>query len=602
MRHGTRPRWLVAGLTAALALCAAASAVPAEPGARGARETAGEPIELHLPVRSASPKSIDPVHGASSYDNALCSMVYEPLLQFAYLERPYRLEPLLVEALPEVSPDGRTYRFRLRADARFADDPCFPDGEGRPVAPADVFYSWKRQADARNRPQGWWLLENTVVGLDAWRDAQNAAAELDYDAPVPGLRILGEREFEVELVAPVERFRWVLAMFQTAVVPREAVERYGAGLARHPVGTGPFVLERWDDTGAVFARKPDWREERFPTRWTPEDEALAPARSAGKRLPLADRVRLTFFEKEPPMWLRFRDGTLDYTEVPADEFGKAFDRRTRELLPEFSEAGFTHRVVPVDDFISRQFNMADPLVGGTSERARALRKAIVLAIDPDEFNADFYQGKCIVYDGMIPPGMAGHPAGGRVGEESRGPDLARAREYLAQAGHPNGEGLPPIHYWGASNASGAEHADMLARQVARIGVKLELHLLEFTALQEAIAKRRAQMFTYAWAPDYPDAENFLCLFYGPNATPGVNWSNYSRPEYDRLYEQARVLPDSPERTALYERMRDMVLDDAVFAGSLMRRRYYLVQPRLTNFRPSVMFHNWVKYLSLNAGA
>ncbi|KAA0265530.1 MAG: hypothetical protein EDQ89_13190, partial [Acidobacteria bacterium] len=133
--------------------------------------------------------------------------------------------------MPERLDDGRRYRFRLKEGVRFHDDPCFPGGRGRTVRADDVFYSWKRLADKRNGLKNWWLLEDTIVGLDAFKEAQNAALDaggsFDYDAPVEGFVKRSDLEFEVVLTKPVFRFLWVLTMFQSSIVPREAVERYG---------------------------------------------------------------------------------------------------------------------------------------------------------------------------------------------------------------------------------------------------------------------------------------------------------------------------------------------------------------------------------------
>jgi len=133
----------------------------------------------------------------------------------------------------------------------------------------------------------------------------------------------------------------------------------------------------------------------------------------------------------------------------------------------------------------------------------------------------------------------------------------------------------------------------------RIGVNINPRLVDFTTLMEAVDKRKAPIFGFAWGSDYPDAENNLAMFYSPNASPGSNHFNYSRPEYDKLYEQARTMQESPERTAIYAQMRDMLIEDAPFAGSMARTRSYLVRPRLKNFKPTEDFWNWVKYLDVD---
>jgi len=257
--------------------------------------------------------------------------------------------------------------------------------------------------------------------------------------------------------------------------------------------------------------------------------------------------------------------------------------------------------VPLLDFIFRGFNMDDPLVGGYTDEKRNLRRAIHLAVDLQEFNDTFYNSTCDVYDGPIPSLMDGYPQNGRSEAGWRGPDLDRARQLLAEAGYPDGKGLPEIEYWTATAANSQEQTEMLQRQLKRIGVRLNVRLVDFSQLIEAVHRKKAQMFSFAWGSDYPDAENNLALFYGPNEAPGSNSFNYKNPEYDKLYLKIRGMEPSPERTKIYEQMRDMVLFDCPYIGSLARTRSYLIQPWLKNCKPIETWWDWYKYLDVDRG-
>lgn len=427
-----------------------------------------------------------------------------------------------------------------------------------------------------------------------------------YAADVPGMRVTGELTFEVELTEPVSSFLYKLAMFQLSVVPREAVEHYDWRFSRHPVGSGPFLLERWQTSLSLeYVRNPKFRVELYPSEGDSRDEANGLLRDAGKRLPLADRIRVHCYVQDQPMWLDFRSGLLDYAQVPAENYEDSINKRTRTLKRKYADQGITYHPVPLLDFIFRGFNCDEsknPILGGYSDRAIKLRRAISLALDLDEFNETFYNGQNVVYDGMIPPGLAGHPEGGRCDAAARGPDLAEARRLLAEAGYPNGEGLPSFEYYTSLAANSQEQSEMMRRQLAQVGVSINPILLEFPQLIEAIDERKAPIFSFAWGSDYPDGENNLALFYGPNASPGSNHYNYENEEYDRLYERVRTMVDSPERTALYAEMRDMVLRDAAYSGSMARTRNYLGTPRLENFKPSEDFWNWPKYLTIDPDA
>ncbi|MEZ6045465.1 MAG: ABC transporter substrate-binding protein [Planctomycetaceae bacterium] len=217
---------------------------------------------LRIPMPTNGPKSLDPVQGSTHYENIAASQVYETLLQYKYLKRPFELEPLLLAEMPTVSEEGLVYHFKLKQGVYFHDDACFPDGKGREVKASDVIYSWKRMADQTYNPKSWWLYEKTIVGFDEYREEQIERVEgghsFEYDKPVEGLEILGDYEFKVKLIEPVTSFIWKLAMFQTAVVPHEAVDTYGIRFARHTVGTGPFTLneEDWHQPGNDLLQEP----------------------------------------------------------------------------------------------------------------------------------------------------------------------------------------------------------------------------------------------------------------------------------------------------------------------------------------------------------
>lgn len=562
---------------------------------------------FHQPIRSAGPGSMDPVRGSTVYDNQAVSMVYETLLQYSYLKRPLQLEPLLLEEMPkaEMRDDGMTYTFKLREGIRFQDDPCFEGGKGRELVAEDVFYSWKRMADEDNEPKSWWLYKDTIVGFDAYREAQNAAETFDYDAPVEGMRVIDDHTFQVVLKQPVMRFLYILAMFQTSVVPREAVEEYGTRFSRHPVGTGPFRMKEGDwvtSSSMTFTKNPTFADQFYPKEWMPEDEERGLHLDAGKKLPLVDKVEISFFVQDQPMWLEFESGNLDFAQIPAENYKEAINKRKKTLRPEFERRSITYVPVPLLDFIFRGFNMEDELLGGFSERATNLRRAFALAIDLDEFNDTFYEDQNIVYDGMIPPGLDGHPEDHSVDGAYRGPDLDRARRLLAEAGFPGGQGLPVIDYYTSLAANSQEQSEMMKRQLGEIGVRLNVRLLEFPQLIEAVNTKKAPFFSFAWSSDYPDGENNLALFYGPNESPGSNHFNYKNPEFDALYEKILTMRPSSERTEIYEKMRDMVLEDVPYVGSMARTRNYLIHPWLKNFKPTEDFYNWPKYLNVDVAA
>lgn len=554
---------------------------------------------LHFAIRSDGPKGMDPIRVSTQYDHLAVSQVYDTLLEYKYLARPLDLQPSLLAEIPEIGDDGVTWSFRLKQGIRFFDDECFPDGKGRELVASDVFYSWKRMADLSNTPKGWWLFKSTIVGFDEYRDAQNAAEKFDYDMPVDGFREINDHEFQVVLREPVTRFRWVLAMSQSAIVCREAVEKYGVEFPHHPVGTGPWIVEDWQPSRHLrLKRNPTYREEYYPAEASPEDVERGLTKAAGQKLPIADRLEFRMFVHDQPMWLNFLAKRVDYAQVPAEYFDEAYIKRTQRLRASYRDQGITSQPIVLFDFIFIGFNMTDSLIGGYTPQQRALRRAISLALDTEERNDTFYNGINVVYDGMIPPGLAGHPKDGIAPNSPRGPNLEKARELLAQAGYPNGEGLPELDYYSSRGSNYSEQAEMIQRQLSKIGIRLKVRLVDFSTLMEIVDNRKAQLFAFAWGSDYPDGENNLALFYGPNRSPGSNHFNYENAEYDRLYEKILTMPPSEERTEIYEQMRDIVLSDMPYVGSMARTRFYIAHSRLKNFKPSETFQNWPKYLDI----
>jgi ABC-type transport system substrate-binding protein len=592
-------------------LCAQ-SAAAQPPTTRG-----GPPKVIQVPIRTDGPKSLDPAQGSTVYDNQACVQFYDTLLQQKYLYRPEKItdwrtvtEPLLLKEMPVVTDaaGGRqVWSFTLRDDAQFADDPCFPGGKGRTVNSEDVFYSWKRLADPAYEYENYWLIADTIVGLDDFKSAQAEAVKagkpFDYAAPVEGMRVLSPTKFEVVLTRPIVRFPWVLTMFQTCIVPREAVEFYGPRFGGHPVGSGPFILRDEKDWKPgqflILHRNPTYRRELYPSECNPEDKAAGLDKAAVTPLPIADRIEVTFYVPDPPMWQDFVDRKIGYTQVPAEYFERAFVKRTRQLKDDWKARGIGHHAVPLLDFIFDGFNMEDPLLGGYTPQKKKLRQAIALAFDLEERNEAFYNGINTVFDGPIPVGLDGFPTGGEAPVSYRGPDVRRAKQLLAAAGYPDGKGLPEIDYYTSKGGNNPEQAQMLIRQLGRIGVKINPKLVDFSELIEAINKKKASMFGFAWGTDYPDPENNLALFYSKNKAPGSNHYNYDRPEYDAMYEKILVMPPGPERTAVIEKMRDMIIEDTPFVGSMGRTRFYLVNPWLKNFKPSEDFYNWFKYLDVD---
>ena len=548
----------------------------------------------HLTVR-AKLGTLDPIRSSSSYDSEVQSQVYEGLYTYKYLVRPYELEPLLAKRMPQVSDDGLTYTIDIREGVYFQDNECFPGGKGRELVAKDFVYSMMRMADDQNQPTGWWIYTDRIVGFDAFekRMSERGDAPFDWDAEVEGLQAIDKYKFQIKLVRPFPQMLYVLAMSYAFAVPRECAEYYGKTFTNTAVGTGPFTLRNWTRGSRIILDKnPTYRDAYYPTEASPEYQHML--EDAGKKIPFLDAIVYHVYEQDQPMWLKFRVRDVDMTQLPAEYHEAVFDEDLK-LRESFVEEGVTNFNLPLLDFIYRGFNMDDPVVG-KGEKAKYLRQAISLAFNSAEINDAFYNNSCVLYDGPVPPGLDSYVEG--ITSPYRGPDLEKAKALMVKAGYPDGKGLPSIQLDTSVSSNSAEQAEMLSRAVGRIGVKIEVNLNSFSELSNKLKKKKAQMFGLAWGADYPDAENFLQLFYGPNEAPGSNNFNYKNPAYDALYNKSRTLQPSPERTAVYQKMREILIEDAPSFGHMARIRFFLWHKRLRNVLPDETFDNWRKYINI----
>ena len=552
--------------------------------------------------RTVRISTLDPSRSTDVYSSKVVGLIYEGLLQYAYLARPYEVETLLAAGMPAVSADGLTYTFRLRKGIFFQDDPCFDGGTGREVTARDFVYSLKRIADAKNACPGWWAFNDRIAGLNDFRLASREGGATDYSREVAGLRAVDRYTLELRLVAPYPQLLWVLTMHYASVVPREAVERYGAEFGRHPVGTGPYVLHSWRPNHRLeLRRSPQWavtdRRDVYPSRAATEFVEQGLAADAGRRIPFLDRIVFYVIDDSSTLWLSFLRGQLDLqAQVPRENWDVVITPMGG-LTDALQAMGVRLCRTPSLDIAYIAFNMDDPVVG----KNRKLRQALSCAIRTEEW-IRFYNRRIVRARGPIPPGIAGY------GEEPRlyDFDLGKARSLLREAGYPDGidprtgRRLELALELGRTDTQTRESTELLMSFLDRIGVVMTPSYNNWPTFLDKVGRRQAQMFRIGWVADYPDAENFLQLFYGPNGSPGPNRSNYSNPAFDALYEKARIMQDSPERTGLYRRMAAMVIRDAPWIFLHHQVDYSLCHDWVKNFTPHDFPYGVEKYYRVSA--
>lgn len=536
-------------------------------------------------------KSLDPAYADDLASRDLTALCYDTLVQYDYLARPYRLIPSMIVRMPEVSADAREYTFELRDDLRFI--PEKPGIPGRRVTAEDVKFSILRIADARNHSPVYWIYRNRIAGLGAFRGLTAGAAPGDmsmYDREIPGIRVLSERRFTLILERPDPGFLYLLAMPNAGVVSRHAALAAGRnGLSRHPAGSGPFILREWiPNLRLKFVRNPDYREEYFPGAEKEADRT--------RRLPLLDGVEICQIRQVMTQWMLFLQGNLDCNALDKDNCETL--AAGGEVIPALAERGIVMEKHPEFEIRYVGFNFRDPVLGGN----RKLRQALRAAYDIRR-RIDHASGMLLPAAGPIPAGVAGHlPA-----PPAEHPDMARVNALFAEAGYPGGidpaTGKPlELSFDQAGNTvAHRQMGELAADDWLKAGVRVSARLNSRPRFADKLRRGKFQLFRYSWVGDYPDAANFLQLFYSRNIG-SCNYCGYRDEDFDRMYEAAAALPPGAERDALCLRMVRRLEEECVwiFEGfpisGVLRYRW------LENSVPhDFSFVRW-KYLSVDEAA
>lgn len=548
---------------------------------------------LNLAV-TAEIKGLDPIYANDLYSSSEVARVYEGLLEYHYLQRPYTLTPNLAEAMPTVSEDGLTYTFKIKQGVLFHDDAAFPEGKGRELVAEDFVYSIKRLADPKLQGLGWWMIDGKIAGLNEWR-AKNAEKDsVDYSEKIEGLQALDKYTLQFKLTKPFPQFLYSLAMPFTFAVAKEAVEKYGKEFINHPVGTGPFVLPVYQQSNKItYTKNPTFRKKLFPTGASEQFKEIEAA-NKGKTLPLVEKVIVNLMKESQPRWLNFQKGRIDYISVPKDNFDSAITP-DNGLTGDLAKLGIELAILPSLDVTYTAFNHDLKLFQNVN-----LRRAMALAVDVHESNKLFYNGKSLPAQSIVPPGIAGYEE--NFTSPYREKDLEKAKALLAKAGYPEGKGLPEITYDCPSSTVSRQQAEHFKKQMAELGINIKVIQNTWPELQKKIQKRSIQMWGIAWGADYPDAENFLQLLYGPNRAPGANGSGYDNADFNRLFEKATVMQDSPERTALYEKLNRMAAEEVPLIYGVHRQNFTVKHSFLKNFIPTDFDAGQAQYLDIDLKA
>ncbi len=539
--------------------------------------------------------------------------IFDSLYTYDFLARPYKLVPSVAVALPEISPDGRTWTMRVKPGIYFADDPAF-GGKKRELLAADFVYAWKRILDPRMRSPAISVFDGKLSGIDTAIANAKASGKFDYDARIDGLDAVDRYTIRLKLRQPDYSLLSDLTTVNTAAVAREVIEKYadenGWAMA-NPVGTGPYCLKDWRRGQRItLEANPSFRDQTYPDSSDPADKGLL-ATMRGKKLPLVGRVEVNIIEETNPRWLAFQNHELDYVQVPNDLIWNVLGA-DQKLKPELARQNLVIGSGIQPAIVYTYFNMEDPVVGGLGKDKIALRRAISMAYNVDEDIRIVRQGQAIPATQVLPPNLTGYDPSFKGFARY---DVAGAKALLDKFGYidrdgdgwrdqPDGKPLI-LQLASPPSTSDRQYDELWQKSLAEVGLRIDFVKQKWPDLFKMGRAGKLQMWTLSNTSTTPDGTGFFELLYGPNATL-ANLARFKLPEFDALFERGRVLPDGPERSKVFRRLSELVAAYAPWEISVYRRETIAVQPWLIGYKYNSFFvHPWQYYdidMAMRSGA
>ncbi|WP_162426875.1 ABC transporter substrate-binding protein [Pontibacter pudoricolor] len=498
--------------------------------------------------------SLDPAFARNQANIWATTQLYNGLVE---LDQELKIGPGIAKSW-EVSEDGRTYSFVLRDDVYFHDHKVFKGGKGRKVTAKDVAYSFKRIIDPATASTGAWIFNDKVLS-----DKNGAISDTAFLA-------VNDSTFKIYLNEPFIAFLEILTMPYAFIVPQEAVAKYGKDFRANPVGTGPFVFKQWDEGNAIIMHK-------NPNYWKKDEN--------GVQLPYLDAVQISFITDRKSEFLTFMQGKLDFLSGVREGSRDLILNNDGTVQDDF-KGKFTVRKEPYlnTEYIGFQLdpkNLKDP---NPAVQDKRVRQALNYAINKKEMIAYFRNNIGIPgHSGIVPPSL---PSFSQEKVPGYSYNPKKARELLTAAGYSYQK---PLKMRLSTVAEHKELAEYMQKKWAEVGVQVEIDINQGPAHQETVDNGRAPFFMKSWLGDYPDAENYLALFYSKNFSPaGPNKTHFVNKEFDKLYEQAKLERDVQKRWELYQAMDRIVVEECPVIVLYYDEVLRLTQNNIQGLEPNPM--------------
>jgi ABC-type transport system substrate-binding protein len=498
----------------------------------------------------------------------------------------------------------------VRPGIHFSDDPAF-GGKKRELVAADFVYAIKRVLDPRNAAPLLSEIEGIVAGTDDALAKARKANRLDYDEPVEGLQVVDRYTYRIRLTRPLFNFIYQLADCRiSCAVAREVVERYKDDVGGHPVGTGPFRLVLWKRSSKILLEaNPNFREETFDGQPAPDDaegQAIL-AKLKGRRLPMIGRVEIYVIDEQQPRWLAFLNAEHDLIFRVGEEFANVAMPNNR-IAPNLARRGIRMAQVPGMDITYNYFNMDDPTVGGYTPEKVALRRAISLAYNTRDEITIIRKNQAVPASTPYGPGVVGYDPNFRTTMAEYDPARAKALldlfGYLDRDGDgyremPDGSPLV-IKANSTPNARDNQLDELWKRSMDAIGVQYTVRKAKWPDLLKESYAGKLMFWQLGGSASQPEADTWLTALYGPNTGLKGNQARFRLPAYDRLYEKARVTPDSEERTRLNREMARLVAAYAPWKVNTHRILTDMWYPWVIGYRrPQIQNQNFWRFIDID---
>lgn len=472
--------------------------------------------------------SLDPAFSKDYSNIKAVSQIFNGLVQ---LDDNLKVVPCISQSW-EISNDGRQYTFHLRNDVYFHDDPLFKDGKGRKVNANDFVYSLNRIIDSRIASPGAWIFNNVNN------------PKVPNEAGFEGFVAKDDSTFVINLKKPYPPFISILTMQYCSVVPKEIVENYGKDFRSHPIGTGPFMFHLWKEGEKLIL----WKN---PNYFESEN---------GHRLPYLDAVAISFITNKQAAFTDFIQGKFDFNSSIDASYKDELLNKNGTLQKQFEDKFKLIRQPFLNtEYLGILMDTTAPALKNSPLKQKAIRQAI---------NYGFDRKLMITYlrnnvgtpgiAGMVPDGMPSFDSTKVIGYDY---NPAKAKKLLKEAGFPDGKGLPIITL--STTGTYADLCEYIQGQLEGIGIKIKIDINQAGQHLAMVSQIKLPFFRGSWIADYPDAENYLSLFYSKNFTPsGPNYTHFKNSTFDSLYEKSLTITNDSIRFNLYQQMDNLIMEEA----------------------------------------